>query len=209
MTTYRKLAQIISDTYYRGISNDDVNLSLRYFAELVAQEVANFTTIDAFQNSKLGEATYANDQFISVFKGVAIAKLGDELYSILPATPAGLPKNREITEVSIIGNKCLNAIPHRNYSSFTQSLIGIPNGMVLYKIESGKLIFETNNPLFDITNTVNIKMVGAVSGIALLDSELNIPKDVESKIKTKILGDLLPLKQIPQDLINDGVSNPS
>lgn len=207
MTTYRKLSQIIRDTYYKGEPNDDANFGLRYFAELIAQEVAMFATIDAFQNSNQGEATYANDQFISVFKNQPIVIDGDEKYTLLPATPAGLPKNREITEVSITGNKCLNVIPHRNYASFTQSLLGIPVGMVLYKIENGKLIFETGNPLLE--GTVTIKMVGSVSGDTLLDSELNIPKDVESKIKTKILGDLLPIKQVPQDLINDGISIPA
>jgi hypothetical protein len=206
--TYRFLAQIIRDTYYKGKSSDDANFSLRYFAELVAQEVAQEATRDAYEQSNQGESTYSNDQFISTYKGVAIQVDTDgEKYSILPATPAGLPKNREIVSLRIIGNKCMDCVPMRNHASFQQDLIGIPMGMVLYKIENGKVIYVTDNPI--IGGTATFKLVGAINGDVLLDSLLNIPKNVQSRITTTILGRLFPIKQIPEDKINDDVANPA
>ena len=204
---YRYLAQLISDTYYKSKTSDDANFSLSYFAEQIAIEVAEQAVIDAIGSSNQMEATYANDQFISVFKGVEILVEDGEKYSILPATPSGMPKNREIVQVRITGNTCLDCIPMRGFASFSQDLIGIPKGMVLYKVEGGKIVYETRNPL--IEGTVTIKMVGAISGDNLLDSELNIPKNVQGRIIDKILGRLLPLKQIPIDNINDSVSNPA
>lgn len=203
---YRYLAQLISDTYYKSKSSDDANFSLPYFAEQVAIEVAEQATIDAYSQSNLGESTYSNDQFISVYKELPIVS-EDEKYTLLPATPAGLPKNREIVQVRITGNRCMDCIPMRNHASFNQDLIGVPNGMVLYKIESNRVVFVTNNPLLE--GTVTMKLVGAISGDNLLDAELNIPKNVQGRIMTTILGRLLPLKQIPIDNINDSISNPA
>lgn len=204
---YRFLAQIISDTYYKGKTSDDANFSLPYFAELIAMEVAEQATIDAYSQSNQGESTYANDQFISVYKNQPILEEGGEKYAIIPATPAGLPKNREISSVSITGSKCLECIPIRNHASFSQSLIGMPKGIIMYKIEDGKIVFETLNPL--LKGTVTFKLVGAISKDSLLDSPLNVPKNIQSRIAINILNRLLPLKNIPQDLINDSISNPA
>lgn len=214
--TYEFLAEIIRDAYYKQIPSDDANYSLRFFAEMIASEVAEFATQSAYENSNQGETTYANDQFISVYKNQDILFDTDgEIYTVLPATPTSLPNNSEVVQVRVIGNKCMDCIPMKNHLSFLQDLIGTPNGMVLYKIENGKIIYRTNNPLFakpdDITTPVkvNIKLVGAVSGTDLLRSPLNIPKNVESRIMDKILRRLLPTKNQPIDSINDAVPNPS
>lgn len=204
---YRYLAQLISDTYYKSKTSDDANYDLRYFAEQVASEVAEQATIDAYNNAKSGEAVYANDQFLSVYKNLPIVDDSGEKHIVLPATPAGLPKNREIVQVKVTGATCMECIPMRNYASFSQSLIGIPPGMVLYKIEAGKIVFETDNPLFG--GTAMVRMVGAVSGGSLLDSPLDIPKNVQGRIMDVILRRILPIKQVPVDNINDSISNPA
>lgn len=207
-TTYRKIAELTSDTYFKLKASDDANYSLRYFAELAAQEVAEMAYMSAIENSNNGEGSYSNDQFISVFKNLPMVVDTDgEKYTSLPSTPAGLPNNAEISEVRIVGSKCMSCIPMTSRGSFAQSLIGIPKGMVLYKIENGKIVFVSNNPLLE--GTVNIRMVGAVSGTELLTSALNIPKNYEGRIITNILKKLLPLKNQPIDYVNDSISNPS
>ena len=206
-TTYRKLAELIRESYYRIVPSDDASLSLRYFAELIPTEVATCAYEDAIDKSNAGETTYASGQFISEFKNQNILVDADGTkYGLMPATPASLPNDQEITEVNIVGG-CLSVIPMTSRASFSQSLIGLPRGFVFYKVEGGKIVFESSNPL--IEGAFNIKMVGAVPGGDLLSSSLTIPKNYESRIITRIMARLLPLKNQPIDYINDAISNPS
>lgn len=210
-TTYRKLSELIRESYYKGKSSDDANFSLKYFAEIIAGAVAECATEDSIAQSNLNESTaYSNNQFISTYKGEALLLDTDgTIYTVLPATPAGLPNGREIVSVKIEGSKCMDCVPMKAQSSFSQSLIGIPKSMVLYEVNGTKIIYTTSNPLFDTSNTATIKMVGALSGDDLLSSDLTIPKNYEGRIWDKVTARVLPLKQVPQDLINDSVSNPS
>lgn len=208
-TTYRKLAEEIREAYYKGKPSDDASHSLRYFAEIIATCVAECATEDAYLNSNQGESTYSNNQFISTYKNVAISVDSDgEISSILPATPTSLPNNQEIVSVKVNGSKCMECIPMKAQSSFSQGLIGKPKSMVLYEINGTKVIYSSANPLFNPTSAT-IKMIGAVSGSDLLTSDLTIPKNYEGRIWDKVMARVLPLKPIQQDLINDSVSNPS
>lgn len=208
-STIAKQAQIIREIYYRGTPSDDSNHSLRFFAELVAQELAVMATQDAFLNSSGGESAYANDQFITTFKNVPITIDDDgEISAIMPSTPAALPNGREIAEVSISGSKCMEAVPLKNHSSFVQGLIGYPSCFVTFKVEGGKIIFKTDNPVFSPTSAT-IKLVGAVENGNLLESSINAPANYLSRMRTNILASLIPLKQIPQDNLNNAVSNPT
>lgn len=205
-TTYQKLAEQIRTTFYGGQPSDDASLSLRYFAEMIAQEVALEAKMDAFQNSNAGETTYANDQFISVFNSLSIANTNDEKFTLLPMTPAGLPKNQEIVSVRITGNNCIDCIPMGAKDDFAQGLIGLPKGFVFYKVENGRIVYVTKNPL--IGGTVTIKMIGAVSATGnILDAVLNVPKSNEMAIIDRILARVRPTKGIPQDILNDAVSS--
>lgn len=208
-STIGKEAQIIREIYYRGTPSDDANHSLRFFAELVAQELAVMANADALQNSSMGESAYANDQFITTFPSVPIT-IDDNgiISSVLPSTPAALPNGREIAEVSINGSKCMEAVPLKNHSSFVQGLIGYPSCFVTFKVEGGSIIYKTDNPNFRPTSAT-IKLVGAVKDGNLLESPINAPKNYLSRMRTNILAALIPLKQIPQDNLNNAVSNPT
>lgn len=207
-TTIGKLAQIIRDTYYRGIPNDDRSFDDRYWAELVAMGVAEMATADAYLNSNQGETTFSNDNFISTYTGVAIQVGSDgEKYSILPATPAALPNNQEIDSVRIEGNKCMDIVPMKSHASFAQDLIPCPLPFITYKIQNGRLVYRADNPLFE--GTVKITMIGAINGSDLMNTPLNIPKNYENKIMDKILATLTPYRQIAQDNKNDSISNPA
>lgn len=207
-TTIRKEAQLIMSTYYRGTPSDDANFSLNYFAELVCQELASMATQDAFQNGNSGDSAYSNDQFITTFKDVPIVTEDGEMYVVMPSTPASLPNGREVAQVSVSGSKCMEAVPLKNHSSFVQGLIGYPCGILTYKIEGGRIIFKTDNALFSATSAT-IKLVGAVESGDLLSSAINAPANYLSKMRTNILSQLIPLKQIPADNLNNAVSNPS
>jgi hypothetical protein len=67
-TTYKKISEQIRTLMGNGIVSDDFRFSLRYIAELVAQEVAFEARKDAFESSNAGETTFANDAFIIIVK---------------------------------------------------------------------------------------------------------------------------------------------
>lgn len=209
-TTFKKLAELIRDTYYNSKASDDSQHSLRFFGELIATCVAECANEDSIVNSNQQEASYANNQFISTFKSVPLLLDTDgTIYSILPSTPTALPNGSEIVSIRITGNKCMDCIPMKAQASFAQDLIGLPKGMVLFEVNGTKVVYTTSNALFDNDNTATIKMVGAVSGTDLMTSELTVPKNYEARIWDKIMARVLPLKRIPYDLINDAVSNPA
>ncbi len=206
--TYRKFAELALNTLYNGMPSDDASISLRHIAEMVAMEVAYHAKKNAFENSNAGETTFANDQFISVYNGLALSTdtATQEKYITMPATPAGLPNNQEIVSVTFEGCPDKQIIPMKAKDSFAQSFLPKPKGFSLYKVEDGKIVFKYLPKLF--TGTVNLKMIGSIEGETLLDSNLNVPKDVESEILNKVVLLLRVEKQTPRDLINDSVPLP-
>ena len=209
-TTYKKLAQLIRDEYYRRNPSDDANYDLRFFAELVAQGVAEMAVQNAIDNSNQGESTYANDAFISSYTGLSLlTRDNGERYTIMPATPPAMPNNQEIVEVRIEGSKCLPAIPMTSRQSFSQQLVG-DNGAyqgLKYKVKGKEIIFVSKTAAL-LSGTVSLDLIGSVNIDELLSSDLSIPKNYEGPITLKILGRLIPTKGQPIDLINDGVPNP-
>lgn len=208
-TTYRKLADLILDRHYNNIPSDDATITLRHVAELIAIEVAWFAKKSAFENSNAGEATYANDQFISTFNSLELLtdNVTNEKYVPLPATPAGLPNNQEIVSVAFTGCPNVRVVPLKQKDQFAQQYLPMPTNIYTYKIENGRIIFGILGKL--VTGDVSIKMVGAVSGDTLLDSVLNIPMDVQSDIMDKVLNKLDPRRSVPVDLLNDSSPIPS
>ena len=208
--TYRKFAELIGDRHYAGFASDDATISLRHIAELVAAEVAWAAKKNAFENSNLGESTYTNDQFISVWNNLALQtdSITKEKYVTLPATPAGLPNNQEVSSVAFTTCPNYKAVPLKQKDTFAQQFLDRPNRIYNYKIENGRVVFiELPNI---VTGVVSLKLVGAVSGDNLLDSVLQIPKDVEVEIMDRVLLKLMPGKNnVPRDVINDSQSIPA
>lgn len=209
-TTYRKLAELIRDTYYKGKASDDASHSLRYFAELIAMEVAEQATQDAFANSNNGDTTYVNDQFITSYSNLSV-QLDDvqhKRYVVLPATPTALPNNQEIVSVRPVFAfySKRQFYPLRAKDEGVQDLLD-PVPFEMYQVENGRVYFY-NVAKFNFT-AVNVKLAGAIPSGELLDAVLNIPKNVELRILDKVLARLLPAKMIPEDTINDNVSNPA
>lgn len=204
-TTYRKLSQLIIDAHYNGVPLPEAAITQRFVAERIATKVAKYATISAFGNSKQGETTYSNDQFISTFYNQPLltdAVTADK-YIVLPATPAGLPNNREIVQVSFTGSPNVHVIPMQSKDDFMESLLpDISGDMVLYRLENGNLVFRKLPAI--INSPVNVKMVGAVPGATLLDSVLNIPKEVEDAIMLEVLNELVNNYKVQPQLIEKG-----
>lgn len=207
ITTYRRAAQITLNQHYNGTPMPDSPITLRHIAELWATKVAKYAKISAFQNSNNGDATFASDQFISTFYNLPLltdATTKDK-YVVMPATPAGLPNGQEVAQVSFVGCPSCRVIPCKNKDSFFESLLPTPP-FPMYKIEDGNIVFM-NLPKLVANAPVNLKLVGAVPGETLLDSVLNVPRDVEDSIRLEVLQELAALYAVkPQTNVNTDAS---
>jgi hypothetical protein len=191
---------------YDGIPSDDAAFSLRFIAELVAQEVAVQARKNAFENSNAGETTYANDTFTSTFTNVAVTYNSTlkQNFSVLPQIPTALPNNQEIvsiTPLGIIGRR-RQIVLMKNKDKFMQDMLPPVRGFILAYIEDGKLYYDNIQEY--MFTAVNITMVGAISSTGdLLSANLNVPKSVESEIIGKIFQMLRASKGLPEDVMND------
>ena len=211
-TTYQQIAEQIRTLVGNGVVSDDFNFSLRYIAELVAQEVAVQARKNAFENSNAGETTYANDTFTSTFTNVAVTYNSTlkQNYSVLPQIPTALPNNQEIvsiTPLGIIGRR-RQIVLMKNKDKFMQDMLPPVRGFILAYIEDGKLYYDNIQEY--MFTSVNITMVGAISSTGdLLSANLNVPKNVESEIIGKIFQMLRASKGLPEDMVNDARDLPT
>jgi hypothetical protein len=210
--TYQQISEQIRTMLYSGIPQDDASFSLRYIAELVAQEVAVQARKNAFENSNAGETTYANDTFTSTFTNVAVTYNSTlkQNYSVLPQIPTALPNNQEIvsiTPLGIIGRR-RQIVLMKNKDKFMQDMLPPVRGFILAYIEDGKLYYDNIQEY--MFTSVNITMVGAISSTGdLLSANLNVPKNVESEIIGKIFQMLRASKSLPEDVVNDARDLPT
>jgi hypothetical protein len=204
--TYQQISEQIRTLVGNGVVSDDFNFSLRYIAELVAQEVAVQARKNAFENSNAGETTYANDTFTSTFTNVTVTYNSTlkQNFSVLPQIPAALPNNQEIvniTPVGILGRR-RQIVLMKNKDKFMQDMLPPVRGFILAYIEDGKLYYDNIQEY--MFTAVNITMVGAISSTGdLLSANLNIPKSSESEIIGKIFQMLRASKGLPEDVVND------
>ena len=204
--TYQQISEQIRTMLYGGIPSDDAAFSLRYIAELVAQEVAVQARKNAFENSNAGETTYANDTFTSTFTNVTVTYNSTlkQNFSVLPQIPTALPNNQEIvsiTPLGIIGRR-RQIVLMKNKDKFMQDMLPPVRGFILAYIEDGKLYYDNIQEY--MFTSVNITMVGAISSTGdLLSANLNVPKSVESEIIGKIFQMLRASKGLPLDVMND------
>lgn len=204
--TYQQISEQIRTMLYDGIPSDDAAFSLRFIAELVAQEVAVQARKNAFENSNAGETTYANDTFTSTFTNVTVTYNSTlkQNYSVLPQIPAALPNNQEIvniTPVGILGRR-RQIVLMKNKDKFMQDMLPPVRGFILAYIEDGKLYYDNIQEY--MFTSVNITMVGAISSTGdLLSANLNVPKSSESEIIGKIFQMLRASKGLPEDVVND------
>lgn len=204
--TYQQISEQIRTMLYDGIPSDDAAFSLRFIAELVAQEVAVQARKNAFENSNAGETTYANDTFTSTFTNVTVTYNSTlkQNFSVLPQIPTALPNNQEIvniTPVGILGRR-RQIVLMKNKDKFMQDMLPPVRGFILAYIEDGKLYYDNIQEY--MFTAVNITMVGAISSTGdLLSANLNVPKSSESEIIGKIFQMLRASKGLPEDVVND------
>lgn len=206
-STYGLLSELILTAYYKTERSDNANYTLRQIANYIAQEVAMQAVASARDEDHMGEATYANDQFIVPYNGLLIQTetATNRRYISMPNIPAGLPAQRELAYIAFTGNSTLQVFPMRNKDVFMQQLTDTPKFMILAYIEGGNIYFYNLSAI--VTGTVDLKLVGSVPvGSELVNLPLNLPKNIESVIIDKILARLNAVRGIMPDTVNDNIS---
>jgi hypothetical protein len=202
ISTFKQLSEFIQTQHYNGHASPDAEITQPHIAQRIAVKLAKMAKISAFENSNQGETTYASDQFITPFYNLALLtnSATGEKYCVLPATPVGLPKGTEFTQVSFTGAPNVHVIPMSQKDDFVESILPpLPSKIVLYKIENGNIVFRSLPAI--INSPVNVKMIGAISGATLMSSVLNCPKDFEDRIVTEILQELAQEYGVPPNKI--------
>lgn len=205
--TYREFSEIVIKAHYIDFPNPEQAITTRFVAERAAMKVAKAAFKSAYGNSNSGESYYSNDQFISVFYSQPLLtdSVTNDKYVVLPATPAGLANGREIAQVSFTGNPNVWCVQMQNRSDFIES--GLPPitdpSIQLFKIENGNIVFR-NLPQI-INSPVNLKLIGAIPpGTTILDSVMNVPKDIEDSILIELLQELAVDYKIKPETLQTG-----
>lgn len=206
--TFQQFSERVINAHYNNFSTPEATITPRFIAQRTAVKIAKASVKSAYGNSNANEATYANDQFISVFNNCPLlvdAATGNK-YSILAATPAGLPMGREIAQVSFAGFPNVWCVPMSNrYEFISNGLPPIPQeeGIQTFKIEGGNIVFQ-NLPSI-ISGPLNMKLVGAtLSGDAILTQYVNCPADVLDEIFLEILGELAARYKVQPQTLETG-----
>lgn len=205
-STYRKLAEQVRTIYYGGIPSDDAQFSLRFIAELLAQDIAFQATKNAFENSNLGETTYASDSFTSTFLDIDVLydSVLKQKYSLMPQIPSALPNGQEIVSITPVGiqGRRRQIVPMKNKDKFMQDMLSPVRGIILAYREADRLYYD--NVQEYMFSAVNMVLIGAISTTGnLLDGTLNVPKNVEADLVDRGVARLRQLGNVPQDILND------
>jgi len=209
ISSYGALAEEISTEYLKKVKNDTTVYSYRHISEMIAQEVAYFAKASAFENSKIGESTFSNDQFIVTYNALTIlTDVNGNLYIPFPNAPAGLPKGREIAYIRFTGSNKYQIFPIQSKDRFMYDFTASPSWMVKCYVEGGNIVLDNVPALITTsTATIDLRLIGSIpTGTNLVDLPLFIPKDVQSLIFDKVLSRMLPQRSVLPDNVNDAIS---
>ena len=207
MQTKKELVQEILYELYGGITSDEARLSERFVLTKVNNTIAFLAKKSAYETNNLEGVTYADDSFWLSFSALPV--LLDDItglfYTVLPAQPVGLPRQRSIQVYPLkvkggMRSDMFKPISINEVQRMT-SLPPIPNKVFFY-IKGGNAYFIAANTLIKNHPTVNINIVSADGG---LTAPLNLPPDMVTEAKAMVLKDLRGSMMTPADLHNDGI----
>jgi len=202
-TTFQQIAEKISTEFYEGIPNDEVKYSLVHIAQMVAEEISSSAVMDAIGNSKLQEAYFSNDQFISNYTNLNVAfdKVQNLKYVELPASPASL-MGREIQAIIPINPagesaRKVQIVMMKNKDRFMQNFLEPLPGTVLAFLQNNRVCFD-NGTSFNFS-AVNMNLIGSMPSGDFMSAIINCPKSYEGIISQNVIARLLKLVSKPRE----------
>ncbi len=203
---YVFLEKIIRQVYGEQPSDDSsitFNLANVWLSEAIAAAAKkNYT-----DSLSLDGIAYVNNSFYTTYKDLAIVSDRQLVYKItLPEIPIGIGRNEGVSSLQIkYGNGySYDCIPLSVAQvGYVDGMMPIPNRL-LYWTEGNFIYVKTTVQLYQHTALVRMISGGDSSD---LDSVLNVPSDYLGFITDYVMKNLMIGRQVPKDLINDGVDN--
>jgi hypothetical protein len=203
---YVFLEKIIRQVYGEQPSDDSsitFNLANVWLSEAIAAAAKkNYT-----DSLSLDGIAYVNNSFYATYKDLAIVLDRQLVYKItLPEIPIGIGRNEGVSSLQIkYGNGySYDCIPLSVAQvGYVDGMMPIPNRL-LYWTEGNFIYVKTSVQLYQHTALVRMISGGNSSD---LDSVLNVPSDYLAFITDYVMKSLMIGKQVPKDLVNDGVDN--
>jgi len=205
-TTKNQLAEQIIRILNSGDITHDNSIDSRELILAIEQERDRLVRMRLFESLSRGQGEIPGD-VISTFDDIIIKKdtTKNLLYSSLPGRIMSLPKDMGIVHVSYTKDQ-YNAfvrMPNGSLSLYNGLLSSMIGGRGGYWLEGDRVYY--NGAIDDCCgNTVIIKMV-MNSGDVNPDDIFPIPSDLESEVIRNVLQLYAPMKNIPNDEVNDNI----
>jgi hypothetical protein len=193
--TPKALAELIEREYYGGDVSDDAGLERIDFIQHVYAAYAFLVKREYFDKLRLLGEKDINNQYIQIYPNVEVKYNEEEdyYYSDLPTDPISLPNDMGIYQISKMQGTQEPFKPMNLGMSFIFS--NLPSYTTYYS-DNKKVIYQNLEP-----EVKKVKM-------AIIAARPNdIHDDDVHEIKELVLNQLLKVKNIPQDKLND--SNPN
>lgn len=211
MTRYQLIEQILR-AVYGDQPRDDSTITPNLVNQYINQGLALAVHNQYKESLQIDGVSYINNSFYSTYKNIPIVQDQNLLWRVqLPSVPLAIGRNDAVADVRLVkdNNEGIDGIPLSiNQKGYQFTMKRIPNRF-LYYYEGDKLFILSSLLLNLYTANITLVSGGGAGNNSTTDlnSTLNAPEDIIPLIVEYVVKALMAMRQVPQDITNDGVSN--
>lgn len=211
MTRYQLIEQILR-AVYGDQPRDDSTITPNLVNQYINQGLAVAVHNQYKESLQIDGVSYINNSFYSTYKNIPIVQDQNLLWRVqLPSVPLAIGRNDAVADVRLVkdNNEGIDGIPLSiNQKGYQFTMKRIPNRF-LYYYEGDKLFILSSLLLNLYTANITLISGGGAGNNSTTDlnSTLNAPEDIVPLIVEYVVKALMAMRQVPQDITNDGVSN--
>ena len=211
MTRYQLIEQILR-AVYGDQPRDDSTITPNLVNQYINQGLALAVHNQYKESLQIDGVSYINNSFYSTYKNIPIVQDQNLLWRVqLPSVPLAIGRNDAVADVRLVkdNNEGIDGIPLSiNQKGYQFTMKRIPNRF-LYYYEGDKLFILSSLLLNLYTANITLISGGGAGNNSTTDlnSTLNAPEDIIPLIVEYVVKALMAMRQVPQDITNDGVSN--
>jgi hypothetical protein len=211
MTRYQLIEQILR-AVYGDQPRDDSTITPNLVNQYINQGLALAVHNQYKESLQIDGVSYINNSFYSTYKNIPIVQDQNLLWKVqLPSVPLAIGRNDAVADVRLVkdNNEGIDGIPLSiNQKGYQFTMKRIPNRF-LYYYEGDKLFILSSLLLNQYTANITLVSGGGAGNNSTTDlnSTLNAPEDIIPLIVEYVVKALMAMRQVPQDITNDGVSN--
>jgi hypothetical protein len=211
MTRYQLIEQILR-AVYGDQPRDDSTITPNLVNQYINQGLALAVHNQYKESLQIDGVSYINNSFYSTYKNIPIVQDQNLLWRVqLPSVPLAIGRNDAVADVRLVknNNEGIDGIPLSiNQKGYQFTMKRIPNRF-LYYYEGDKLFILSSLLLNLYTANITLISGGGAGNNSTTDlnSTLNAPEDIIPLIVEYVVKALMAMRQVPQDITNDGDSN--